>query len=202
MLKAADFPAGWTGKPNPETSKSADQKDAEQRFAQCAGVDPSVVGAGETEAAHARSDEFTDADNHQVENSVTVVATVAQAQSELSAFKAPAVPACLTSLVNRVIQSTLNSPRNGQPPATGVTFGDPNVEQLSMPGIEGDSIAYRATLPVNVGGSGSVQANFDLFLALKGRAETSMTFTSFGAPLPPGTQVELTNKVVDRSPGA
>src|SRR5436305_10364969 len=67
VLKLDDLPSGWMAQPNPdESSRSAEQRSAEAQFADCANVDPSVIGGGETSPTRARSDEFSDSTDHQV----------------------------------------------------------------------------------------------------------------------------------------
>jgi hypothetical protein len=201
-LKLDDLPPGWTSQPSSEaSSRSAEQRSAEAQFAECASVDPSVIGGGETSPTRAKSDEFSDSADHQVDNSATVVATRELGRQQLDSIRKPAVPGCLASFVNRAIQSAVKNPKAGQAPPTDVTFGDARVASLDLPGLHAPSVGYRAVVPVRVGDR-SVDVNLDVILALTGRTGISMTFTSFGAPLGNDTEVELTNKVIDRAPAA
>jgi hypothetical protein len=202
VLKISDLPLGWTAAPNPaESERTAEQRSAEAEFAECAGVDPSVIGAGSNAATRAKSDEFSDSSDHDVESSVTVIATREAAKEQLNSIRKPAVRECLASFVNRAIQSSIKNPKAGETPPTNATFGKARVQTVDLPGMHAASVAYRTTIPVTVGGH-SIDVNLDIILALTGRTGITMTFTSFGAPFVPETEVELTNKVIDRAPPA
>jgi hypothetical protein len=199
VLKVDDFPAGWTAQANADsTARSAEQRSAEAQFAECADVDPSVIGGGDTSPTRAKSDEFSDGSDHQVDNSATVVATIELGRQQLDSIRKPAVPGCLATFVNRAIQSALKNPNPGQAPASDVTFGEAKVVTLDLSGLHAPSVGYRATVPVRIGDR-SADVTLDLVLALTGRTGISMTFTSFGAPLDNALEVGLTNKVIDRA---
>ncbi len=202
VLKLADLPSGWTAQPNSDdSSSSAEQRSAEAEFADCAGVDPSVIGAGRSSPTRAKSDQFSDSGNHQVESSATVVATREGAKDQLTSVRKPTVPACLAKFVNRAIRSSIENPKPGQPPPTNVTFGDAKVENLDLPGLHATSVGYRATVPVHAGDR-ELDVNLDIVLALNGRTGISMTFTSFGGPFAADAEIGLTNAVIDRTPPA
>ncbi len=202
VLKLGDLPPGWTAQPSsPDSERSAQQRSAEAEFAECADVDPSVIGAGISSATRAKSEDFSDDGDHQVEGSVTVIATREAAKAQLNSIRKPEVPKCLASFVNRAIKSSIENPRPGQSAPTGVEFGDAKVETLNLPGLHATSVGYRTIVPVRAEGR-SVDVNLDIVLALTGRTGISMTFTSFGSPFDSAIEVELTNKVIDRAPPA
>lgn len=200
VLRLGDLPPGWTSQSNTDdSSSSAEQRSAEAQFADCAGVDPSIIGAGARSATRAKSDEFSDSEDHQVESSVTVVATRELAKKQLNSIRSAEVPGCLATFVNRAIQSAVRNPKPGQTPPTGVRFGEARVVPLDLPGLHAATVGYRTTVPVRVGDR-SADVNLDIVLALTGRTGISMTFTSFGTPFANDAEIALTNKVIDRAP--
>lgn len=202
MLKISDLPLGWTAQPNADQATvSAEQRSAEAQFADCAGVDPSVIGAGRDSPTRAKSDEFSDAQDHQVESSVTVVATSDAAKEQLNSIRRRTVPGCLAKFVDRAIRSSIEKPKAGETPPTGVTFGEAKVRTLDLAGLHAPSVAYRATVPVRAADR-AIDVNLDIVLALRGRSGISMTFTSFGAPFATDVEVALTNAVIDRAPAS
>lgn len=200
ILKLSDLPPGWTAQPSsPDSERSAEQRSAEAEFAECADVDPSVIGAGSSSVTRAKSEEFSDDGDHQVEGSVTVIATREAAKAQLSSIRKKEIPGCLANFVNRAIKSAIKNPKAGESAPTGVEFGDAKVETLNLPGLHATSVGYRTIVPVRAEGR-SVEVNLDIVLALSKRSGISMTFTSFGPPFDSAVEVELTNKVIDRAP--
>ncbi len=199
MLKLADLPPGWTAQPSSgDSSRSAEQRSAEAEFADCAGVDPAFIGAGRESATRAKS-EFSGDAERQVESSVTVVATREAAKKQLDSVRKGTVPACLAKFVDRAIRSSIETPKAGVTPPTGVTFDDAKVTLLNLPGLHATSVGYRTTVPVRVGDR-AVDVNLDIVLALSGRTGISMTFTSFGSRFAEDAEISLTNAVIDRAP--
>jgi hypothetical protein len=202
VLKISDLPIGWTAQPNAdEATVSVEQRSAEAQFADCAEVDPTVIGAGRDSPTRAKSDEFSDAQDHQVESSVTVVATTDAAKEQLNSIRKSTVPGCLAKFVDRAIRSSIENPKSGETPPTGVTFGEAKVKTLDLTGVHAPSVAYRATVPVHAGGQ-AIDVNLDIVLALRGRTGISMTFTSFGTPFATDVEVALTNSVITRAPSS
>ncbi|HEX8769919.1 MAG TPA: hypothetical protein VF711_04035, partial [Acidimicrobiales bacterium] len=152
VLKLTDLPEGWTAQPNSdESASSPEQRSAEAEFADCAGVDPSLIGAGRSSPTRAKSDQFSDQADHQVESSVTVVVTPEAASDQLNSVRKSTVPGCLAKFVDRAIKSSIAKPPAGQTAPTEVTFGDTKVEALDLPGLHATSVGYRATVPVRMG---------------------------------------------------
>jgi hypothetical protein len=200
VLKPADFPPGWTGEPDTDdTSPELDA--ARERFATCLGVDPSFIGGGARAGAKAESDDFEDDDNNEVQNTVTMVFSRERAVGQLETFRKPEARGCFETFVNSAIQQSVQNPGPGQTAPPGVSFGQARVEVLSVGGLNTDSVAYRARVPVTVRNE-SADALFDIVLALKGRAGITMIFISIGQPFPTDLATSLTNKVIDRSPAS
>ena len=126
---------------------------------------------------------------------MTVVASRERAAQQLAAFTQPEAPACIATFVNTAIKSTASGP--GVP--AGVTFGNAEVEQLDLPGLNTDGVAYRATMPVTAEGQ-TIDFFLDIVLALKGRTGISMTFVGFQTPFTTDFETSLINTIIDRAP--
>ena len=70
-----------------------------------------------------------------------------------------------------------------------------------MGGLNTDSVAYRARVPVTVRDQ-TAEAVFDIVLALKGRAGITMIFIAIGEPFPAELETSLTNTVINRAPAS
>ena len=200
VLKLADLPPGWTGEPDTDDT-TPEVEAAQQRFATCLGVDPSFIGGGARAGARAESDDFEDDDNHQVQNTVTMVFSRERALQQLETFRKPEARECFETFVNTAFQVSLRNPGPGQTAPPGLSFGEARVEVLSVGGLRTDSVAYRARVPVTVR-EDTAEAVFDIVLALKGRAGITMIFISIGAPFPAELETSLTNTVIDRAPSS
>ena len=198
VLKLADLPPGWTAEPDTDDT-SAEEEAAQERFATCLGVDPSFIGGGARAGARAESDDFEDDENHQVQNTVTMVFSRERALQQLETFRKPEARECFEDFVNTAFQASLRNPGPGQTAPPGLSFGDARVELLSVGRLNTDSVAYRARVPVTVENQ-TLDALFDVVLALKGRAGITMIFISIGEPFPAALETSLTNTVIDRAP--
>ncbi len=192
VLRLDDFPAGaWTGTPR-TTSERPEQEAARAQFGECLGVDPAIIAGGSDGQATAESDDFTDEQNNQVSNSVTLVASRERALQQLAAFQKPEAPTCLEAYLDTAI-------RGGASNAQGVVFGTPLVESLGVPGVATASVAYRATVPVTAEGR-TDDSLLDIVVGLKGRAVVRTTFVGVGTPMPSDLEAGLTNTIVERAP--
>jgi hypothetical protein len=200
VLKLADLPPGWTGEPDTDDS-TPELQAAQQRFATCLGVDPAFIGGGARAGARAESDDFEDDDNHQVQNTVTMVFSRERALQQLETFRKPEARGCFESFVDSAFQLSLRNPGPGQTAPPGLSFGEARVEVLSVGGLNTDAVAYRARVPVTVRNQ-TAEAVFDIVLALKGRAGITMIFIAIGEPFPAALETSLTNTVISRAPSS
>ena len=198
VLRLSDLPSGWTGEA--DTDDSVPEVDAARvRFADCLGLDRGLIGARARAGASASSDDFEDGTNLQVQNRVTVLPTPERAREQLAALKQPSAGGCFETFVNAAIELVVGNPGPGRTSPPGVSFGRAQVEGGSLAGLHADSVAYRAKLPVTKE-SQTVDALFDVVLAVKGRAAISMFFIGIGRAFPADLEASLTNAVIDRAP--
>ena len=198
VLKLTDLPPGWTGEPDTD-DESPEVDAAQQRFATCLGVDPSFIGGGARAGAKAQSDDFEDDENHQVQNTVTMVYSRERALQQLETFRKPEARECFEAFVDAAFQVALRNPGPGRTAPPGLSFGEAEVELLSVGSLHTDAVAYRARVPVTVQDE-SAEAVFDIVLALKGRAGITMIFIGIGEAFPADLETSLTNTVIDRAP--
>jgi hypothetical protein len=201
ILQLADFPAGWDAKPrDPSTSDTPEAQAATKKFADCLGVDPALVGdQAESSKAKVKSDKFTDGHQLQVEASATVDASAAGQQEALTAFGKDGARSCFSEFFNAALSYALAHPSPGSTVPRGLTIGTIDVGQVNLPDVHGQSIAYRATVPVTIG-SLTVKVSIDFVLVLKGRTGMTFTFQNVGAPFPHDVEVQLANTAIDRAP--
>ncbi len=195
VLRLTDLPPrAWNIKPD-RTPDSPEKEAADERFRNCVGIDPALF-VGSRGGATAKSDEFVDEEDHRVKNSITLVSSRERGAQQLAALKRPEFPGCFETYMTEQIQSS----EPGAAPPPGVTLGTPRVVPFNVPGLNTDSVAYRATVPVTAKGQ-TVDVGGDTVIAFKGRTGIKLTFdTGDKTPFPPDLETSLTNKVIDRAP--
>ena len=201
VLQLSDFPSGWTSKPRgPSTADTPEAIAATKQFAGCLGVDPSLVSDQSDPAkASSKSDKFTDGHNLEVEGSATVQASVDNKQELLAAFRKPASQACFEDFINTAFMYALAHPAPGKELPPGVDIGKVAVTPGNLPGVHGEPIVYRTTVPFTVQQQ-TITIVVDFVFVLKGRTSLDLTFQNVGAPFPTDLAVQLANTSIDRAP--
>jgi hypothetical protein len=202
LLRLSDFPSGWESTPrDPSTSDTPELQAATNKFAGCLGVNPSLLGDGSDSAeAEAKSDKFTDSHDLEVESTATVSTSSEQAAA-VNLLKQPSARGCFQDFVTAALSDALAHPDPGEELPKGVTIGDPDVGQLNLPDLHGESVVYRATLPVSAGAL-RIKLFMDFAFASKGRTGLFLSFLNVGDPFPQDLEVQLTNTSIDRAPAS
>jgi hypothetical protein len=201
IFKLSDFPPGWESQPQDSSSTPSELKTAATKFGQCLHVDPALVtNVSDSSKTKADSDTFTDSHDLQVDSKATVEPSPEAAMQGLTAFQQPDARGCLKDFFDATLSYVLAHPKSGQQLPKGVTIGNIEVGQVNLPGIHGEAVAYRLTIPVTAGIS--IKLFIDFVLAVNGRTGMTLTYQNIGDPFPQDMEVQLSNTVIDRAPAS
>ena len=201
ILQLSDLPAGFTASPRaPSTADTPEAKAAVKKFADCSGVDPSLLDDDDSsDKTKARSDKFK-SKNLEVESDASVAASEDEQKKIFESFKLPAVRGCFADFFGDAISFGLEHPSSGGTVPSGIEVGTIDVTAPKLPGLHADAVVYRASIPVKVQGQ-SVTIVTDFVLALTGRIGLTLTFQSVEVPFPQDDEVQLINVSIDRGRG-
>ena len=201
VLQLGDFPSGWEAKPrDPSTADTPEAKAATKKFAECVGVDPSLVGEqSDPSKARAESDKFTDSHDLEVDSSATVEPSPDAGQQAITAFGKPEARGCFQDFVRTALEYALQHPQPGKELPPGASVGDAEVGTVNLPGVHAKPVVYRVTVPVTVGKL-TIKVFIDFVFALQGRTGLDMTFQNVGQPFPQDLETQLANTSIDRAP--
>src|SRR5690349_13602269 len=135
VLQLSDLPSGWEAKPrDPSTADTPEAKAATKKFAECVGVDPSLVGQQDDPSkARAESDKFTDSHDLEVESSATVEPSSDAGQQAITAFAKPEARGCFQDFVRTAVEYSLQHPAPGKQLPQGASVGDAEVGAVNLP---------------------------------------------------------------------
>jgi hypothetical protein len=174
-LRKADFPAGWTQKPN--------QKNNNEDNPRCSYYNPDqsdLVEIGDFD-----SPDFEQADGSSVSSSTGVFRTVAMAKTGYSRVAMPALPRCLAELFKK--GTGANNP-------TTVVSAKP----LSFPRYGDQSNAYRVLASVKTP-SVRVRVYLDIFLLRQGATAVAVLALGINHALPTQLEQSLVGKLASRA---
>ncbi len=204
LLRLSDLPAGWDAKARDDSSNNTPAlKAAEKAFGQCLGIDPALLSnQDDTTKATATSDKFTDGQNMAVENNVEYEPDTTQLNQVMTALQQPQARQCFQTFVNTAVKSSIEHPSPGSTIPQGVTFGNPEVATVNLPGLNADTaVDYRVSMPVSARGF-TISVYLDLLFATRARAVTLLTYQDVSKPFPADRETRLANTVLNRLPGA
>jgi hypothetical protein len=90
----------------------------------------------------------------------------------------PRLDQCLTEAAQPIFKKTLGK----QAARHHVRFGHVTVGQLSVPTVGQDTVGFRLTVPLTIGGVISIPVYADLVFVRDGDSGVELTFTSVGNP--------------------
>jgi hypothetical protein len=200
LLRLSDLPEGFTSTPRKaSTADSPEEKAVVQSFADCVGVDASLLNDDTDETkADAKSDKFKRAPSLDFEMSASVSASKDEQQKIFDAFKSSKAGRCFETFFNDALALSLEHPSPGETAPAGLTLGEASVETIDL-GLHGKTVIYRATIPFTVQGQ-SAEVVSDFVLALKGRIGMTMTFQNVGEAFPKDLEVQIANEAIDGAP--
>jgi hypothetical protein len=204
LLQLDDLPASWDSKPrSPSTSDTPEAKAGIAQFAACLHVDPAFLDTDSQRAlATAKTDKFSDTRNLDVEQSVTINESAAQASEGLPALAQPEAKGCFKTFIGAAAQYGLEHPSDGSSAPEGVTIGTIEADTVIFHGVPDGTIAWRATIPLELNGVLRAKVVSDFVIAVKGRADTALSFNNLGQPFPPELEDRLVKTAIGRLPDA
>jgi hypothetical protein len=174
-LHKADFPAGWVGKPNTNTSQGSPR---------CSTYNPDqsdLIENGDYD-----SPDFSRADGSFVSSSVGVFKTLKMARTGYARVARPELASCFGELFKK-----------GAAPAKVQLL---HVGTLGFRRLGDRSNAYRLTANVTVQNT-TLPVAIDIVTFSRGRVDVAMIFLGIRAPLPASFEQALAGKVAARATG-
>jgi hypothetical protein len=172
-LHRSDFPAGWVGKPNTNTSQGSPR---------CSTYNPDqsdLVENGDYD-----SPDFSRADGSFVSSSVGIFKTATMARTGYARVARPELAGCFGELFKK-----------GAAPAKVQLL---RVGALPFRRLGDRSNAYRLTANVTVQGT-TLPVAIDIVVFNRGAVDAAMIFLGIRAPLPSGFERALAVRVADRA---
>ena len=195
LWKLSDFPTGWTAKP--QTQDSSDKKFVAM-LANCVGGSSTFF---QSTASGAESPEFDDTNNNSAYEDVDYYSTAGDLASKFALLKSANFPTCLANTFNSFVKEEIAHPSSSTDTLPkNASIGKATVAAMSFPALGDESVAYRVTVPITYQGF-NVDIYADLIAARKGRAVTSMTFTSALNGFDTSMEEQLANLAVSRLTG-
>lgn len=181
VLRAADFPSGWSSKPHEELP-GEDERAAE--IARCIGIsNPSARASAEV-----RSPDFTSGFATSAFSVITFVKTEEEAAADAGAFAGEKFAQCAEPEFAEQIQAVAPE---------GARVENVKISRSEFPAHGDRTVAYRVNGTIFIGEM-DVPVNIDLVQIFKGRAEVSFVFSNPGAPFPADVARTVAAKVVER----
>jgi hypothetical protein len=172
-LRQSDFPAGWVGKPNTNTSQDTPR---------CSTYNPDQSDLIET--GDVDSPDFTRADGSFVSSSVGIFKTKKMARTGFARVARPQLASCFGELFQK-----------GAAPATVQLL---HVGPLAFRQLGDRSNAYRLTADVTLQGT-TIPVAIDIVSFNRGRVDVAMIFLGIRGPLPASFERSLAAKVAARA---
>ncbi len=172
MLKASDFPAGWTSAPHEQQGAKT-----------CFNPDLSDL----TVTGHADSRDFS-LQSFFVNSSATVMKSEAEAKTAFERQATGDLPKCIADQLGKSIESSSD---------IKINVKHTSVRALDFPKLGDQSQAYRATLDLDLGGE-PARAYVDFVFLQRGRTLATLAFASIVQAPQKGLGEELAGKVAER----
>ena len=172
-LRPSDFPAGWVGKPNTNTSQDTPR---------CSSYNPDQSDLIET--GDVDSPDFSRPEGSFVSSSVGIFKTRRMAQRGYARVAKPQLPACFAELFTK-----------GVAPATVQVL---QAGPLGFRNLGDRSKAYRLRAKVTVQGT-TVPTTIDIVLFNRGRVDVAMIFAGIVRPLSFAWEQSLAARVAARA---
>jgi hypothetical protein len=191
LLSLKDMPSGWKAEGGVTTGGGSGPFPGAKQLANCIGVSSKLITAN---APQADSPYFTNpAQSLEVQDSVSVFPSSANAKAELDAIGNAKTPGCMTTLVNA---PSFKSKILGSS-ASEATVGSVSVTRVPSGAYGPGSVGLVLTIPVSSQGS-KVTAKLAEVFFVKGVLGHQLSFNSYNATFPTSLAKHLTSLAESR----
>jgi len=191
VLTLADFEPGWEASP-PEDDP--DTEDLDEDLADCLGI---TLEELEPDNPSADSDTFTSANDEEVEASVAITPTEADAEKAMDRFEGSEALDCLGQYFRSLIGRGFAENAGEMP--DDLEIGDPTLNEVSVPALGDEAKGLRLTTPLSSSGV-DVDLYIDFVIVRVGRVGITTTFLSTFTPFSETEAAEFVEAMVDRVP--
>jgi hypothetical protein len=186
VLSISDLPAGWST--SKDESDDSESTEFQKQLADCLGAPTSIIN-GDEAAAHVETPDFDSPDG-----SITVSETLSVDRTErtkqvFAILHKSNFTDCMTDALGAYMKKAFAD--SDDPDLQSVKLGDLEVGQLSAGQYADDTVALRATVPVEVSGI-STSVYLDVLYVRQDNAVENMTFEGVGTPVEPQTTAKFT----------
>ena len=185
LLSLRDMPSGWKSEGGVTTGGGSGAFPGAKQLANCIGVSSRLITAN---APQADSPYFTNpAQSLEVQDSVSVFPSGANARAELNAIGNAKTPSCMTTLVNT---PSFKSKILGTS-SSGATVGAVSVTRVPSGAYGPGSVGLVLTIPVSSQGT-KVTAKLSEVFFIKGVLGHQLSFNSYNTTFPTALAKRLT----------
>lgn len=177
VLKASDFPPGWTSEPAPGAPDESTNS-----FRTCMGLLPQASPTAESPTFHT-----VEPGSMTVDASVTVGLSVRLIDQDFSAFASDQALPCVLERFDAQAKRQ-----------TEATFGPGEAARLDFAQL-GDATSAVRVKSIAVAGDQQIPFHLDIVVVKKGRVGVTFSFANAPEPFPAELAAELARKVVDRA---
>ncbi|GEM_PF-4020878 len=195
LIELSDFPAGWSasGKISEGDGSSSLSTSEAGQLTSCLKVPRSDI---DTKAPHWSSPKFSDPSNAAtVEDDLSLYPSASAAAAEYSTFADPSTPQCLLGLLGADIKQQIAGQL--QP---GQSVGQMSASVRPFPTYGDLSSDIELVVPI-VEGTLEAPVYIDLIEVLEGHAESTLTASNPGTPLPSAIADQLAQAAATRMQG-
>jgi hypothetical protein len=198
LLTLSDMPTGWTSSPHDD---SPGAPTLHRDLAKCLDLTEDELGLLGDDDASADSPDFSSGDEDaEVQASVGLAATAADAERTMAIAAGPKMPQCLRQAMATQIRYSLAHPdKPGDTIPKGLKVEEPEASPLSFPTLGDQTVAIRIKIPMSYA-TIQLDVTGDLIFIQRGRAGATLTFLGFGSPFPTELETQLARTQADRLP--
>lgn len=179
-----DFAEGWQS--NPAAPDDPDDERINALVAECAGVDPALIGDDVLGDRKAESPEFSSLDeNFTLEHTVGFAPDADTAALAIEQIGGEALPACYATATQALFMEEMANPDPDDPLPPGIDIGDVAFEvgDVSAFGLTGQAVWYHFSIPLTLDGQ-TFESHLDIVFLRNGAALSQVFMTGFGGPFP------------------
>jgi hypothetical protein len=183
LITLEDFASGWSEEPaDPE---SDDDDEATDIVADCAGIDPALIGNDLLGTSRVEAGFTTVDESFSVDHSVGFAADEATAAAAFVAISDPDVPGCYGDAVLQFFEQQMNSddPADTLPPGLEVGEATTAVGDLSGFTLRSEVYWFHVEYPLTLGDQ-TFDQHADFVFLRNGAALSQVMLTGFGQPFP------------------